>query len=40
MPAPQTGTPITYLANGRQYLTIAISGPGYSGEFLTFRLGS
>jgi len=40
MPAPQTGTPITYLANGRQYLTIAISGPGYSGEFLTFRVGS
>ena len=40
MPAPQTGTPITYLVNGRQYLTIAISGPGYSGEFLTFRVGS
>ncbi|MFN7980821.1 MAG: PQQ-binding-like beta-propeller repeat protein [Vicinamibacterales bacterium] len=40
MPAPQTGTPMTYTLNGRQYITVAISGPGYSGEFLTFRAGS
>jgi quinoprotein glucose dehydrogenase len=40
MPAPQTGSPMTYLLNGRQYITLAISGPGYSGELLTFRLGS
>jgi quinoprotein glucose dehydrogenase len=38
MPAPQTGSPMTYLHNGRQYITVSISGPGYSGEFLTFRL--
>jgi quinoprotein glucose dehydrogenase len=38
MPAPQTGSPMTYLLNGRQYITVPISGPGYSGEFLTFRL--
>ena len=38
MPAPQTGSPMTYLHNGRQYITVPISGPGYSAEFLTFRL--
>src|SRR5713226_10351307 len=38
MPAPQTGSPMTYLLNGRQYITLAISGPGYSGELLTFKL--
>jgi quinoprotein glucose dehydrogenase len=40
MPAPQTGSPMTYMLDGVQYLTIAISGPGYSGELLTFKLGS
>ena len=38
MPAPQTGSLMTYLHNGRQYITVPISGPGYSAEFLTFRL--
>jgi quinoprotein glucose dehydrogenase len=38
MPAPQTGSPMTYLLNGRQYLVVAISGAGYSGELLAFRL--
>jgi quinoprotein glucose dehydrogenase len=38
MPAPQTGSPMTYQHNGRQYITVPISGPGYSAEFLTFRL--
>jgi quinoprotein glucose dehydrogenase len=40
MPAPQTGSPMTYMLNGKQYITVAISGPGYSGEILTFRAGS
>ena len=40
MPAPQTGTPMTYTLNGKQYLSVPISGPGYSGEILTFRVGS
>ena len=40
MPAPQTGSPMTYMLDGTQYLTVAISGPGYSGEYLTFKLGS
>ncbi|MBF8300899.1 MAG: Quinoprotein glucose dehydrogenase [Acidobacteria bacterium] len=38
MPAPQTGSPMTYMLNGRQYLVVAISGAGYTGELLAFRL--
>ncbi|MEQ1895780.1 MAG: hypothetical protein ABL971_00170 [Vicinamibacterales bacterium] len=37
MPAPQTGSPMTYAVNGRQYLVVAISGQGYSGELVAFR---
>ncbi len=40
MPAPQTGSPMTYMLDGTQYITLAISGPGYSAELLTFKLGS
>ncbi len=38
MPAQQTGSPMTYMANGKQYVVIAIGGPGYPGELLAFRL--
>jgi quinoprotein glucose dehydrogenase len=38
MPAPQTGSPMTYLLNGRQYLTVSISGAGYSAELMVLRL--
>ena len=38
MPAPQTGSPMTYMLNGRQYITVAISGPGTPAQYLTFRL--
>jgi quinoprotein glucose dehydrogenase len=38
MPAPQSGSPMTYMLDGRQYIALAISGAGYSGELLTFRL--
>ena len=38
MPAPQTGSPITYMLNGRQYLAVPISGAGYSGELMVFRV--
>ena len=38
MPAPQTGSPMTYLLDGRQYLVVAIGGGGYSGELLAFAL--
>ena len=38
MPAPQTGSPMTYMLNGRQYLVVAISGAGYSGELVAFTV--
>jgi quinoprotein glucose dehydrogenase len=38
LPAGQTGSPMTYLHDGRQYLVVAVSGGGYSGELLAFRL--
>lgn len=38
MPAPQTGAPMTYMLNGRQYLVLAISGGNYSAELVAFRL--
>jgi quinoprotein glucose dehydrogenase len=39
MPSPQSGSPMTYMLNGKQYIVIAISGGSYSGELLAFRLG-
>jgi len=38
MPAPQSGSPMTYVANGKQHIIVPISGGNYSGEFLAFRL--
>ena len=39
MPAPQSGSPMTYMVGGRQYVVVAISGGAYSGEYLAFALG-
>jgi quinoprotein glucose dehydrogenase len=38
MPAPESGSPMTYLHNGKQYIVIAISGGNYSGELVAFKL--
>jgi quinoprotein glucose dehydrogenase len=38
MPAPQTGSPMTYMVNGRQHLVVAISGGTYSGELVAYVL--
>ena len=38
IPAPQSGSPMTYLLNGRQYIVVAVSGGNYSGEYVAFRL--
>ena len=38
LPAPQTGSPMTYVLDGRQYLVVAVSGGGYSGELIALRL--
>ena len=40
LPAPQTGSPMTYMMNGRQYVVVAVSGAGYSGELIAFRVPS
>ena len=39
MPAPQTGSPMTYLLNGQQYITVSVSAPGFPGELIAYRLG-
>jgi glucose dehydrogenase len=38
MPAPQSGSPMTYMLNGKQYIIVAIGGGNYAGELLAFRL--
>jgi len=39
MPAPQSGSPMTYLLNGQQYITVSVSAPGFPGELIAYRLG-
>jgi quinoprotein glucose dehydrogenase len=38
MPAPQTGSPMTYMADGRQHIAVAIGGAGFPAELIVFRL--
>jgi quinoprotein glucose dehydrogenase len=38
MPAPQSGSPMTYSIDGRQFIVVAVSGGSYSGEYLAFSL--
>ena len=42
MPAPQSGSPMTYMLDGKQYIVVAISTiagrDSYSGEYLAFSL--
>ena len=38
LPAPQSGSPMTYRLNGRQYLVIAVSGPDYPGELIAYAV--
>ena len=38
MPAPQVGSPMTYMLNGRQYIVIGIGGGDYSSEHIAYRL--
>ncbi|HEX2801480.1 MAG TPA: hypothetical protein VHN73_05410, partial [Phenylobacterium sp.] len=40
MPAPQTGSPMTYSYQGQQYIVVAVSGGNYSGEYIAYRLPS
>ena len=38
MPAPQTGNPMSYMLNGKQYLVLAISGPEFPGELIAYTV--
>jgi quinoprotein glucose dehydrogenase len=38
IPAPQSGSPMTYMARGRQHIVVAVSGGPYSGEYISFAL--
>src|SRR5439155_26175832 len=38
MPAPQSGSPMTYTVNGKQYIVVAVSGGNYSGEYIAFSV--
>jgi quinoprotein glucose dehydrogenase len=38
LPAPQSGSPMTFMLNGKQYIVIAVSGGNYSGEYICLSL--
>jgi quinoprotein glucose dehydrogenase len=38
MPAQQSGSPMTYMVDGKQYIVVAVSGGPYSGEYLAYKL--
>lgn len=38
LPAPISGSPMTYSVKGRQYVVVAVSGGPYSGEYIALRL--
>ena len=38
MPAGQSGSPMSYVVDGRQYIVVAVSGGNYSGEYIAFSL--
>jgi quinoprotein glucose dehydrogenase len=40
MPAPQSGSPMTYMLDGKQYIVVAVSGGNYSGEYIAYSLPS
>ena len=38
MPAPVSGSPMTYMHDGKQYIVVAVSGGAHAGELLAYRL--
>ena len=38
MPASVSGSPMTYMHDGAQYIVLAVSGGGHPGELLAYRL--
>lgn len=40
MPSGQSGSPMTYMVNGKQYIMVAVSGGDFSGEYIAYTLPS
>ena len=40
MPAPQSGSPMSYMVDGKQYIIVAVSGGAYTGEYIAYALGN
>ncbi len=40
MPAGQSGSPMTYSVDGKQYIIVAVSGGNYSGDYIAYSLPS
>ena len=38
MPAGQTGSPMTYMLNGKQYIVVAVGAAGFPAEYIAYRL--
>jgi quinoprotein glucose dehydrogenase len=38
MPAQQSGSPMTFMVKGKQYIIVAVSGGNYSGEYVCYSL--
>jgi quinoprotein glucose dehydrogenase len=38
MPAQQSGSPMTYMLNGKQYIIVAIGGGTFPSEYMAFKL--
>jgi quinoprotein glucose dehydrogenase len=38
MPAGQSGSPMSYMVGGKQYIIVAVSGGNYSGEYVCYTL--
>jgi quinoprotein glucose dehydrogenase len=38
MPAQQSGSPMTYSLNGKQYIVLAIGGGTFPGEYVAYKL--
>lgn len=36
LPAPQSGSPMTYVLNGKQYIVVAVSGLNFNPEYIAF----
>ena len=38
MPAQQSGSPMTYMVEGKQYVVVAVGGGNFAGEYIAYRL--